>query len=153
YIERRLVERNGQLEVTNTVTNAITEAVSGQGARTALAVAHDGRVAVYRGRLIQFFQNHQAAPNDSSIRANGSGGEVRQLLWDTDGNTLGAVFTATNNHLRLECWRTATNFPPEWRALSTNELECKQLVSANRGRQFLGRSIDRGVFRFDPESV
>jgi hypothetical protein len=88
----------------------------------------------------------------SPLTADGGGGEFKQLLWNNHGTVLGAVFAVTNKNLRLELWSTSTNFPPDCRPLATNHLECERLVPANRGQQFIGRSMHRGVFRFDPQT-
>lgn len=128
----------------------LAEAVKGQGAQTAITMAADGRVAVYRGRRIQFLANQRMAPLESSIIADGGGGVIRQVVWDRGGLLLGAVFRLASGRIRLESWRTSTNFPPICSALPPMDLPCDQVAPANDGRTFLARGKSQGILRADP---
>jgi hypothetical protein len=130
----------------------LSEAVAGQGSRTAIATAGDYRVAAYCGRRIQFFENLRLAAPDSSIIANGGGGVFLKIFWDQPGRLLGVVFELPTGALRLETWETSTNFPPQCRAVASMVLDCQRIVPANDGRHCIARGGTRGLYRFDPVS-
>ena len=152
FTERRPIHKDGVWDSEKGVTFPLVGAVEGQGARTSVAAAGDGRVAVYRGRRIQFFANHKAAPPDSSFIAHGGGGVFRQILWDQLGRLLGAVFVLEPGRLRLETWVTTADFPPQGRALSPAVLECSRIIPANDGQTYIARGR-RGIFRFEPAAA
>ena len=128
---------------------ALAEAVKGQGARTSMTVAGDGRVAIYRGRRIQFFARHEAAPLDASLLADGRGGVFQDLIWDTPGQLLMAVFRLPSGVLRIESWQTSADFPPKCHSLAPIEVEAQRVVSANDGRHCLARGGRLGLWRLD----
>jgi serine/threonine protein kinase/WD40 repeat protein len=128
----------------------LSEALAGQGSRTAIATAGDDRVAAYCGRRIQFFNGMRPGVPDSPIIAKGGTGSFREIFWDHPGRLLGVVFELSNGGLRLESWETSTNFPPTNRTFDPVELDCQWIVPANDGRHCIGRGRARGLFRFDP---
>jgi len=144
------IQKEGVWNLKQGSTFALKGAAEGQGTRASIAMAEDGRVAIYRGRRVQFFANHQAAPLESSIIADGGGGVFRELIWDKSGDLLGVTFNLTNGFLRLESWQMSKDFPPKASALQPVDLECQWIVSANYGRSYMARSRQRGIFRFDP---
>jgi serine/threonine protein kinase len=131
----------------------LTEAVPGQGTRTALATAGNCRVAAYCGRRIQFFENLHAAAAPTSIIADGGGGVFREIFWDQPGRLLGVIFELPTGDLRLETWETSANFPPDCRALAPAVLECQRIIPANDGHRCIARGGRRGLYLFDPASV
>jgi serine/threonine protein kinase/WD40 repeat protein len=146
----QLVMKDGASHLERSSSFTLTEAVKGQGARTSLASADNGRSAVYRGRRIQFFSNNTAAPLASSIIADGGGGSFQEIIWDTTGRLLGVLFKQSSGLMRLESWKTSLDFPPRCDSLPTASLECERAVAANDGQNYFARSVRRGLFRFDP---
>jgi class 3 adenylate cyclase len=130
----------------------LAAAADNQGARTSLAATGDGRVAIYRGRRIQFFAHRLMAPATSSITADGADGTFREIFWDQSGRLLGVVFALPSGSLRLETWATSTNFPPICRPLNPAALECQRIVPANDGRHCLLRGETAGLVLFDPQT-
>jgi len=129
--------------------HTLTEAKAGQGTRTAIAAAGDGRVAAYCGRHIQFFENLHAAAAHTSI-TNSGGGVFRDIFWDQPGRLLGVVFELPTGRLRLEAWETSAGFPPDCHALAAADLECDRIVPANDGQRCVARGGRRGLYLFDP---
>ncbi|PWT80292.1 MAG: hypothetical protein C5B44_05495 [Acidobacteria bacterium] len=144
-----LASNEGALHLEKSSSFNLVEAVNGQGARTSLAADNNGRTAVYRGRRIQFFTFKSAAPLTSSVIADGGGGSFQELVWDTSGRVLGALFTQSNSWMRVESWKTSRDFPPRCDPLTPASLECERVVAANDGHNYFARSIRRGLFRFD----
>jgi hypothetical protein len=128
----------------------LSEAVPGQGTRTALATDGHCRVAAYCGRRIQFFENLQAAAAGTSIVADGGGGVFRDIFWDQPGRLLGAIFELPTGDLRLETWETSASFPPDCRALAPAVLQCQHIIPANDGCRCIARGERRGLFLFEP---
>jgi hypothetical protein len=149
FIERRPIHKDGVWDNEKGTNFLLVGAVKGQGARTSMATAGDGRIAVYHGRRIQFFADHEAAPLESSLIVDGGSGLFREILWDQPGQLLAAVFVLQPGRLRLETWVTTTNFPPRMRRLPSAVLECYRIIPANDGQTFIARDR-RGIFRFDP---
>jgi hypothetical protein len=128
----------------------LSEAKPGQGTRTALAMAGDGRMAVYCGKRIQFIRQRQPAALSTSVVADGGDGFFQEIFWDQPGRLLGVSFTLPAGGVRLETWETTTNFPPECRACAPVVLDCQGVVPANDGRHWIARGGRRGLWEFDP---
>jgi len=128
----------------------LSEAVAGQGTRTAISATSDGRIATYCGKRIQFFSGHPAAASGLSVIANGGDGIFREIFWDQPGRLLGVVFELPTGSLRLETWATDASFPPVCSALVTTNLECQRIVPANDGRHCIVRGGRLGLGLFDP---
>ncbi len=148
FIEQQVIASGQGWQLIPGAAFKITEAVQRQGALTKLAAARDGRVAVYRGRRIQFFRRHEAASKDSAITAQVGGGEDRDIFWDNQGTLLGTTVRGSNG-LHLETWATTTNFPPECQMLASVDVQGERILPAQRGELLIGRSIRRGVFTLD----
>ena len=148
FLEQQLIEDNGEWRFVSGPEFKLFEAVKGQGARTRMTAAGDGRIAVYRGRRIQFFHNHEAAPTNSSIIAQLGGGEEREIFWNSAGTLLSTTVRVTNG-LHLDTWTTSKDFPPDCHALPSVEVDCERIVPANRGQQYVARSVRRGLFTYD----
>jgi serine/threonine protein kinase len=151
FVEWRVAGRVGVGQLEKGKGYSLTEAVKGQGSLTALAAAGDGRIAIYRGRRIQFFARRQSAGQESSLVADGASGVFRDLIWDGPGRTLGVVFRAPEGTMRVETWKTSPEFPPKCQKLTAAVLECERVVPAQDGRCYLVRAKRSGLFRFDPE--
>jgi serine/threonine protein kinase/WD40 repeat protein len=130
----------------------LSEAVPGQGTRTALSTSRDGRTAIYCGKRIQFFHDHKLAPPNTSIIANGGDGHFQGIFWDQSGRLLGVSFALPTGGVRLETWQTTTNFPPQCHACAPLTLDCQGVTPANDGHHFLARGGHRGLWEFDPAS-
>ena len=141
---------NGTWHIESSHSFNLTEAVKGQAIRTSLVSTSDGRAAAYRGRRIQFFTAHSAAPLASSVLASEAGGSFQDVVWDAQGKLLGAFFTESNGFTRVESWRTSADFPPKCDSLPAVALDCERVITANNGSNYLARSTRRGLFVFNP---
>jgi serine/threonine protein kinase/WD40 repeat protein len=131
----------------------LTQAVPGQGSRTAIASANDGRTAVYRGRRIDFFQGSTSAPPPSAVVAAGGDGALEDFHWDQGGHLLVAAFQVNQAHLRLESWRTSSNFPPIAQLLPPMDIEADHVLPANDGLHLVARSKNLGLVQIQPENA
>ncbi|HXJ58823.1 MAG TPA: serine/threonine-protein kinase [Verrucomicrobiae bacterium] len=150
-VDYRPVQDLGAWVVTPGTPLPLVEAVQGQGARTAITTAGDGRTAVYYGRLIHFFARHVVAPRTSSLLAP-DGGVLQELIWDAPGSLLAVTFRSTNGHLRLHSWSTSSNFPPQCHMNAQVDLDCQGIVPANDGRHLIARGKHLGLIQFDPQT-
>jgi hypothetical protein len=150
FVERRPIERSGHWTEEEGLSLQLNEAMVGQAARTAVAAAGDGRIAIYRGRRIQFFAHPNLAPETCSITTESQEGQFQQIFWDRTGRALGATFALDHARLRLEAWQTSSNFPPSCQRLRSAILDCERITPANDGRHWLGRGTAGGIFLFDP---
>jgi serine/threonine protein kinase/WD40 repeat protein len=148
----QLAAKDGAWYLERSSSTNLVEAVKGQDVRTSLASSNNGRTAVYHGHRIQFFTRECAAPLTSSIITDGGGGLFHDLLWETTGCLLGALFTQSNGLMRVESWRTSLDFPPRCDSLGAASLECERVVAANEGRNYIARSVRRGLFLYNPAS-
>jgi hypothetical protein len=131
----------------------VSEAIKGQGARTAIAAAGDGRIAVYRGRRIHLFANRPGAPLETSLLADGGGGVFHDLIWDQTGSLLSVVFAISGERRRVETWKTSPGSSPAGQAIAPAILECHRIVPSNDGRTYLARGGNHGLFRFNPVTL
>ncbi len=128
----------------------LTQAVPGQGSRTAIASANDGRIAVYRGRRIHFFRGSTAAPPSSPVVAVGGDGSLTDFHWDQGGHLLVVAYQLNHLLLRVEGWLTSSNFPPAAQPVPSTEIEADRVVPANDGRHLVGRSRHIGLVQIEP---
>jgi hypothetical protein len=150
FAESRWVAKGGAWAEEKGSSFIFQAAEQGQGVLTAMAAAGDGRIAIYHGRRIQFFRNHQAAPQEFSIKTDVRGGRFESLFWDYPGRLLGAAFALPNGKIKLQTWETTFDFPPKTRALPPAELDCQIVVPANDRRRCLARSSRSGIFWLEP---
>ena len=152
--DRQLTEwqpaEDGTTNVFKMAAQELSEAVPGQGTRTALTTAGDGRTAAYCGKRIQFYDHHELAPRNTSVIADGGKGVFQELFWDRPGHLLGVTFALPDGHLRLETWQTTADFPPRCQACPPLVLDCQRVVPANDGRHFIARGGQRGLWLLDP---
>jgi serine/threonine protein kinase/WD40 repeat protein len=145
----RLGLTNGLRHLEPVSSFTLREAEKGQGALTGIAVTHDGRIAAYHGRQIQFFHDNSALPDGLSIASKAPGETFQQILWDTKGQLLGVSFS-TNHFFHLESWKTTAGLPSKWAKNNPAVLNCDTLTVANDGQNFIGRGAQEGLFLFDP---
>jgi hypothetical protein len=149
FSEIRLDEAGGAWSKKGGSTLLLKEAVQGQGVQTGVATDGTGRVAVYYGRRIQFFNDHQMGPQESSVVADGGGGRFEGLFWDQPGSVLGAVFALPGGRRRLETWETPPGFPFKARQPRKLDLPGESVVPANDGRNCIVRGEHSGLVRLE----
>lgn len=128
----------------------LSAAQPGQATRTAIATDGAGRTAAYCGRRIQFLAGKKMAARNTSVIADGAGGAFTSLFWDQPGRLLGVCFRLSDGKLRLESWKTSSDFPPKLQPLPPASFDGDSIVPANDGATWIVRGEYRGLWRFNP---